>query len=143
MTDHVILSELDLSKWSRELRACLERAFSPETAQLGSSSSVPSAGQCAAVAVIVQEILGGQMVSARVNGFSHWFNRLPTLEGEIDLDITADQFGHSPILTSRAGDLYPETRVRKAAEVAAETRARSDLLKQRSGVSRASCLKAR
>lgn len=141
MTDCVVLSELDLAEWSRNVRIRLERAFSPETAQHGWSSSTPSSGQCAAVAVIVYELLGGQMVSALVDGRSHWFNRLCTSDGEIDLDITADQFGYSPIRVSRAGELYPGTRVREVAEVVSETWARSDLLKQRSGVSSASCQK--
>lgn len=141
MTECVLLSELDLSKWSRHVRDRLERAFSPETAQQGWSSSVPSSGQCAAVAVIVHELLGGQMVSARVEGRSHWFNRLQMPDGEIDLDLTADQFGYPAIRMSGAGKLYPGTRIRQFVEVAPETKVRADLLKQRSGVSHADHLK--
>lgn len=81
------------------------------------------------------------MVSARVDGRSHWFNRLQMADGEIDLDLTADQFGYPAIRISRAGKMYPETRVRQLVEVTSETKARSELLKQRSGVSLADCLK--
>ncbi len=140
MADCVLLSEVDLSKWSQRVRERLERAFSPETAQQGWSTLVPSSGQCAAVAVIVHDLLGGQMVSARVEGRSHWFNRVQMPDGEVDLDLTADQFGYPAIRISRAGKLYPETRVRQLVEVTPETKARSDLLKQRSGVSHADYL---
>src|SRR5690606_8083903 len=126
--DAALLTELDLADWSRHARDRLEAAFSSETAQQGWPTSAPSSGQCAAVAVIVHELLGGRMVSALVDGRSHWFNRLNTSVGDVDLDLTADQFGYPPIRLSRAGKLYPGTRVRQSIEVSLETKARSNLL---------------
>jgi hypothetical protein len=117
-----------------ELRSRLEQAFSPETAQFGKQGTSLSAGQCAAVAFIVYELLGGELVSAKVEGESHWFNRLPYADGEVDVDLTADQFGHTPIRVSNPGQLYWGTRTRRDSEVAAETRDRAKLLKQRVAV---------
>ena len=115
----------------RQLRRRLERGFSAETSFPGQKPGVPSAGQCAAVALIVHELLGGELVSAHVGGISHWFNRLPTDLGMVDIDTTADQFGLPPIRMSPAGELYPGTRVRQDKEVHDETRRRSLLLLQR------------
>lgn len=121
----------DLSRLLDELRAFVELGFSPETAQSGSyTCDAPSAGQCAAVALIVQEALGGQLVSAHVGGISHWFNRVRSGNGELDVDITADQFGLPPIRSADAGMLYPETRVRQSTDVREETKRRSALLRQ-------------
>jgi hypothetical protein len=114
-----------------ELRRLLEMGFSSETAQHGRTKAVLSAGQCAAVAIIVQQEIGGDFVSARVEGESHWFNRLSTSQGLVDADITADQFGYSPVRIARAGELYQGTRLRKEAELAAETIHRSELLRHK------------
>jgi hypothetical protein len=45
---------------------------------------------CAAVATVVQAIFGGEIVTGRVNGVSHYWNRLP--DG-IEVDLTSCQFG--------------------------------------------------
>jgi hypothetical protein len=54
----------------------------------------PSRGQCAVTALVVRDLLGGELLEAEVHypngerqGFHYW-NRLPGL----DLDLTADQF---------------------------------------------------
>jgi len=116
------------------LRAQLERGFSPETAQFGQQGSRPGTGQCAAVTLIVRDIFGGEMVSARVQDESHWFNRLCVDEGVVDVDLTADQFSETAVRVCQAGDLYPDTRIRRDSEVAEETRRRSTLLRQRAEI---------
>lgn len=116
------------------LREKLEAQFSPELSRSGQPGLTPSAGLCAAVAVIVHDMLGGELVSTVVDGESHWFNRLATVSGVRDVDITGDQFGLATIRIGAAGELYPETRVRSEKEVVPETRRRSELLRMRSGL---------
>ena len=53
------------------------------------SPNNPSAGQCAVTALIVQEILGGDIYSCKVGHASHFVN---IVNGKI-FDLTADQFG--------------------------------------------------
>lgn len=134
--DAHLASQSGLLERLRILRSQLEEGFSSETSQKGKEHLVLSAGQCAAVAVIIQTLLGGEFVSAVVEGESHWFNRLPTSHGMIDVDITADQFGFSPIRIAAAGQLYAGTRVRSETEVSANTRHRSELLRQRAGLAK-------
>lgn len=131
MNQDLSLSDEGLVGMLRQLRTQLEKGFSPETSLPGHTPGRLSAGQCAAVALVMHELLGGQLVSATVGGVSHWFNRLETGDGQIDVDTTADQFGLPPIRISRAGELYPGTRVRHDSDVRDETRRRSNLLKQK------------
>lgn len=50
----------------------------------------PSYGQCAVTSLIVQDILGGCLLRARVKGTTHYWNRLPSGE---EIDLTREQFG--------------------------------------------------
>lgn len=116
------------------LRGRLALAFAPDTAAAGFSQSVPSSGHCAAVAVIVHGLLGGELVSTKVDGQSHWFNRLPVDGGYLDVDLTGDQFGRAELQISAVGTLYPDTRVRALEELKKETTDRARLLAKRAGV---------
>lgn len=114
----------------REFRARLDKAFSPETAVPGTASAIPSAGHCAAVAVLFRESFGGEFVSTRIDGQSHWFNRL----GPVDIDLTGDQFGRPAVQVADAGTLYPETRVRDTKDVNNETIERARRLNARAAL---------
>lgn len=105
----------------RELRTRLEPAFAPDTALLGARGATPSAGHCAVVAAVVQQCLGGDMISSRVEGESHWFNRLPSSDGPLDVDLSGDQFGFSPIQVAPAGELHSPAVVRPFAHLLPET----------------------
>jgi hypothetical protein len=121
-----------------QLRARLEPFFGRDTAAPGADSSIPSAGQCAAVSAIVQAELGGDFVSAIVEGQSHWFNRLPIGRRVCDVDLTGDQFaGNQPVRIVPAGELYSPTRVRTAEQLNVETLRRALLLASRAGLSNA------
>ena len=50
----------------------------------------PSIGHCAVTALLVQDWCGGDLLRAKVDGESHYWNRLP--DGS-EVDITRDQFG--------------------------------------------------
>lgn len=117
-----------------ELCAQLDKGFSPDTALNHTQSNVPSAGHCAAVAAIVWKTLGGSLVSANVNGTSHWFNRVQIGDQLIDFDLTGDQFGYSTVQLKPAEELYPHTRERSPVELDDETLHRTVLLARRVGL---------
>jgi hypothetical protein len=118
----------------RHLRKSLDEGFAPDTASPGFPGHTPSSGHCAAAALIANQVLGGQLVSARVKGKSHWFNRFPLEEGALDVDITGDQFDLPRIQIEVAGELFPGTRVRSIDQVHAETIERAIVLAKRSGL---------
>lgn len=57
----------------------------------------PTHGQCAITALVVQDLLGGDLLRAKVNGAEHYWNRLPDSS---ELDLTRDQFGSAPTTTA-------------------------------------------
>jgi len=119
------------------LREQLQGKFRPDTAAQGYLGDVPSAGHCAAVAVIVRQLIGGEFVSATVDGVSHWFNRITGGCCAWDVDLTADQFGDVPVALEESGGLYEGTRVRSSDEVNLETWNRAKLLAHRAGLTEA------
>jgi hypothetical protein len=52
------------------------------------SAKNPAWGQCAVTALIVQDLLGGALLRANINGIEHYWNQLPDFE----LDLTRHQF---------------------------------------------------
>jgi len=50
-------------------------------------------GQCAVTALVVQDYFGGELLRARVDGISHYWNRLPA---GLEVDLTRKQFGSNP-----------------------------------------------
>lgn len=116
------------------LRVLLESHFSKDTTVPGTVSTVPSAGHCAAVAIIAHALFGASIVSAIVQGQSHWFNRAEIDGKELDFDLTADQFGLPKILTGKRGTLYPKTRIRKIEDANTETIERTIVLAQKAGL---------
>jgi hypothetical protein len=83
---------------SDALRAYFEAAWGPDTCYPDSSADwdprKPSREQCGMTALVVQDVLGGDLVLAEVHvagekvGYHYW-NRL---EDGSDLDLTSDQF---------------------------------------------------
>jgi hypothetical protein len=88
------------------------------------SPQAPARGQCAVTALIVQELIGGELLLAEVRNADgsrqgvHYWNRLP---GGVELDLTREQFtaGETilePEVIERPADLttgrlYPQYRV--------------------------------
>jgi hypothetical protein len=54
----------------------------------------PALGQCAVSALVIQDLLGGELLRGLFNGTSHYWNRLDN--GQI-IDVTKQQF--SPLKT--------------------------------------------
>lgn len=85
------------------------------------SPHTPSLGQCAVTALIVQDVLGGDLERVTVAGQSHYYNRLP--DGT-EIDLTRDQFAEwSPSA--------PETRTREYVLSYEPTAARYQILRDR------------
>lgn len=83
----------------RELEEAIRGAWCVWTSdpvdQPGWSESNPASGQCASTALVVQDLLGGELLVADVKGDGgapqgvHYWNRLA---GGIELDLTREQF---------------------------------------------------
>jgi hypothetical protein len=129
-------SKSDIRKRALALRRQLESVFTPKTAYGGSVGPVASYGHCAAVAAILLESLGGELVSASVGGISHWFNRLQIGRRQFDVDITGDQFGRVAVQMAPEGELYQGSRVRARSELDRDTLARAELLRAKAGLAR-------
>ena len=87
-----------------DLTRALRSAWAPETAfaspeHLARVPGRPSRGQCGTTALVVQDLLGGELLVAPVtvggvvDGVHHW-NRLA---GD-DVDLTADQFAADEVV---------------------------------------------
>lgn len=126
-------SKSELFSYMKFLRDKLEKSFRPDTALAGFTGPTPSGGQCAAVSIIVNKLIGGQLVSARPDGTSHWFNRIRAGDRYYDVDITGDQFGKEPVQIEIAAKLYAGTKVRIYEEVNEETLNRAKLLASDAG----------
>ena len=123
--------EIKLDSVCRLIRASAERFFSSETANPGTSECAPPVvGHCAAVAIIVQSLIGGDLVSATVNGQSHGLNKIHDGLGVWYVDLTGDQFGFPAVQIRHGidGELYEGCRVRFHSEFKEETLARSSKL---------------
>jgi hypothetical protein len=81
----------------RALRSVLEQAWSRDTSAdpEGWSENNRPWGQCAVTALVLQDLFGGGLLRAKVDGISHYWNRLPSGE---ELDLTRDQFGPWPMI---------------------------------------------
>lgn len=80
------------------------------------SAEVPSRGQCAVSALVIQDELGGVLVRTMIDGVSHYWNRLA--DGT-EIDATRDQFTRwcpgEQVIRERAHVLsFPDTRRRYA-----------------------------
>jgi len=114
------------------LEPLLAVAWCRETASPGCadawSGGNPALGQCAVTALLVQELLGGELLRSIVDGHgSHYFNRLPSGR---DLDLTRGQFPEGTAVPP--GEPVDRERVlRSDRAVQARTEQRYELLKTR------------
>lgn len=99
--------------WCRETSSDPEK-WTPEN---------PALGQCAVTALVIQDLLGGILVRAKVNGVSHYWNSLPNGD---KIDMTLRQFGDKITF-----DELPDERSREYVTSFPETVRRYELLKKR------------
>jgi hypothetical protein len=79
--------------------ACAETSCSPDGYRRKKIKS-PLYLHCAAAATVVKAVLGGDIVTGRVKGVPHYWNRLP--DG-IEVDLTSCQFGGDGFTPFRKG----------------------------------------
>ena len=103
-------------------REALQHAWSRETTSDPDvwSPGCPAWGQCAVTALVVQDLFGGQLLRAQVEGASHYWNEL---EGGTQIDLTREQFESNDF---RPGPI--ETRSRDYVLSFPSTRSRYDQL---------------
>jgi hypothetical protein len=89
-----------MATWTlSEIEAAVRSCWGPDTAfatrdYLARGTGQPSRGQCGTTALVIQELLGGDLMVAdveydgRVEGVHYW-NVTP---GGVELDLTRDQF---------------------------------------------------
>jgi hypothetical protein len=124
MAEHNALKKARTDRLAAALVSRLAQAWSRETSSDPKqwSASNPAWGQCAVTALIVQELLGGQLLRSTVGTISHYWNQLPSGD---ELDLTRQQFGDE----TEMGPV--EFRTREYVLSFPETVRRYDELKQR------------
>jgi hypothetical protein len=106
-------AEITEDELSRTLVQGWSRATSYDSARWCEQN--PALGQCAVSALIVQDLLGGQLLVGKVNGIEHYWN---LLTDNRELDLTKHQFEHiesfeGPTYADRGYVLsFPNTRRR-------------------------------
>ena len=85
------------------LREALEDVFACDTAYGDCKPDHPSAGHCFLASMMVQDLLGGEIIAGQVNFIPHYWVRV----NGIDVDITGDQFD-KPKIQAKKGELYRE-----------------------------------
>lgn len=113
--------------FAKEMRAIIEPHFSEETAQPGSwMSAIPSSGHCVVASMMMYVFLGTRctFVSKEIHGQSHWWVRGEAEYAGAEMDVTADQFGGSPVLVEARDGLREGSKVRSLEEIDWETRSR-------------------
>ncbi|WP_336642952.1 YunG family protein [Microbacterium sp. MMO-113] len=81
-----------------ELTVALRNAWSADTSVTPEAwtPSLPSQGQCAVTALVLQDYLGGELLRGIVDGVSHYWIMLASGK---EIDLTLDQFPN-PTITS-------------------------------------------
>lgn len=88
-------ADVETARRLDDLARRLESSWTRETSAnpLQWSTDNSAYGQCAVTALVVQDYFGGELLCARVDGISHYWNRLPA---GLEVDLTRKQFGSNP-----------------------------------------------
>lgn len=89
------VADVEIARRVDDLALRLEDSWTRETSAdpVHWSAENSAYGQCAVSALVVQDHFGGELLRARVDGISHYWNRLPT---GLEVDLTRKQFGSNP-----------------------------------------------
>ena len=91
----------EAKKMLTPLREALDEVFACDTAFGDCHPDRPSAGHCFLASMMVQDMIGGQIVAGQVKKIPHYWVRV----NGIDVDITGDQF-YFPAVQAKKGHLY-------------------------------------
>ena len=87
------------------LRTCMVKAAGSQTAYKTYDKNIsPLHNHCGCVSYTIQRILGGAILRSKVNGITHYWNKLPNGS---EIDLTSDQFGGDGYLPVVSGVLAP------------------------------------
>lgn len=95
----------------RKLREQLRSAWSTETSSKWRPDN-PACGQCSVTALVLQDLLGGEILKTSVDGQWHFYNRI----GRQRLDLTDTQFEQSieyQDLPSNRSEAFEDTSARQ------------------------------
>jgi len=92
---------LTLTDIERAIRSSWGQDTYPPDARTPWDPGNPARGQCGVVAVVLNDILGGELMRGEVHVDGervdfHWWNRLP---GGLEIDLTREQFSEHEIVT--------------------------------------------
>lgn len=94
------------------LRSALEDVFACDTAYGDCRPDHPSSGHCFLAAMMVQDLLGGEIIAGHVDSIPHYWTRVPIPNARggdsgkfLDVDITGDQFDKAAV-QAKKGSLY-------------------------------------
>lgn len=91
------------------LRDAMREAASPDTAyEVGEyqpQAHGPLHLHCGPVSYTVQKMYGGDILTARIRGVTHFWNLIP---GDRPVDLCQEQFGISYLLGFHSGKVVPE-----------------------------------
>lgn len=106
----------------KQIKKVIEVAWSKETSADPDNWTPenPAYGQCAVTALIVQDCWGGKLLKSKVNGVSHYYNKL---DNGFEIDLTRIQF-KKPVFEGK------EIKEREYVLSFPDTAARYKLLKQ-------------
>ena len=83
-----------------ELYRRLTRAWSSETAGKWQSGN-PACGQCSVTALVVQDLLGGEILKTDVAGAWHFYNRIDGRRWDLTASQFATPIGYDDMPSSR------------------------------------------
>lgn len=90
--DPALPTDVDNPELLARVTRALNRSWSRDTSAEPQawSEATPAWGQCAVTALIIQDLLGGELLRCDVGSTSHYWNRLPSKR---EIDLTRHQFG--------------------------------------------------
>jgi len=134
------MTSAELSRWCNVARRKLEQSFSATTVVPGTEEEPSWAAYSAAVALVVNSSLGGELLyvvreSPRHNLSNHWFNRVRVSGVSYDVDLTLDDvLGWRATAVGVPGELHYGAAVGLVSDLARGTRERAEKLRKAAGI---------
>src|SRR6476659_5449423 len=94
----------------------LTKAWSSETSSRWRLDN-PACGQCSVTALVVQDLLGGELLKTRVGGAWHFYNRIDGRRWDLTVGQFATPIGYDDLPSSRQEALADTSRQRYAVMV--------------------------
>jgi hypothetical protein len=103
------MAVLTLADVDRIIRSSLDGDTYPSDAKTPWNPDCPTRGQCGVVALVVNDLLGGELMRGEVHVDGHrvdfhWWNRL---HGGVEVDLTRDQFTAGETITDAVAIARP------------------------------------